>query len=76
MRRLLTLLLLLVCSVSLWAQNQTIDLNAYFKGKYMADRVTGLCWRPSSDTYAYIDDDFNIKLVNAKTGKEKLKHMM
>ncbi|MBP5205923.1 MAG: DPP IV N-terminal domain-containing protein, partial [Bacteroidales bacterium] len=72
MRRLFSLFILLVCCVSVWAQNETIDLNAYFKGKYMADRVTGLSWRPGTDTYAYIDDDHNIKLVDAAKGKETM----
>ena len=72
MRRLFSLFILLVCCVSVWAQNETIDLKAYFKGKYMADRVTGLSWRPGTDTYAYIDDDHNIKLVDAAKGKETM----
>ena len=72
MRRHLLLLLLVVCCAPLWAQNDTIDLKAYFKGKYMADRVPGLSWRPGTDSYAYIDDDHNIKLVDAAKGKETL----
>ena len=70
MRKLFIALLLMVCSAPLWAQNKTIDLNAYFEGKYRVDRVSGLSWCPGADTYAYIDDDFNIKLVNAANGKE------
>ena len=70
MRKLFIALLLMVCAAPLWAQNKTIDLNAYFEGKYRVDRVSGLSWCPGTDTYAYIDDDYNIKLVNAANGKE------
>ena len=67
-----TLLCILLSSVCLFAQNETIDLEGYFQGKYLAERINGLSWQPGTDNYAYIDDDFNIKLVNAKTGKESL----
>ena len=64
---------ILCLSMSLsFAQNETIDLEGYFQGKYLTDRINGLSWQPGTDNYAYIDDDFNIKLVNAKTGKETL----
>ncbi|MBO7445902.1 MAG: DPP IV N-terminal domain-containing protein [Bacteroidales bacterium] len=67
-----TLLCILLSSVCLFAQNETIDLEGYFQGKYLAERINGLSWQPGTDNYAYIDDDFNIKLVNAKTGKETM----
>ncbi|MBO7648165.1 MAG: DPP IV N-terminal domain-containing protein [Bacteroidales bacterium] len=67
-----TLLCILLSSVCLFAQKETIDLEGYFQGKYLAERINGLSWQPGTDNYAYIDDDFNIKLVNAKTGKESL----
>ncbi|MCQ2283312.1 MAG: S9 family peptidase [Bacteroidales bacterium] len=52
------------------AQKQEIDLKGYFQGKYLAERINGLSWQPGTDNYAYVDDDHNVKLVNAKTGKE------
>ena len=67
-----TLLCILLSSICLFAQNETIDLEGYFQGKYLAERINGLSWQPGTDNYAYIDDDFNIKLVNAKTGKETM----
>lgn len=67
-----TLLCILLSSICLFAQKETIDLEGYFQGKYLAERINGLSWQPGTDNYAYIDDDFNIKLVNAKTGKESL----
>ena len=45
---------------------QTID----FKKRYSIDNIYGIAWRPGVDMYSYIDDDQNIMLVNAKTGKE------
>ncbi|MBR6332888.1 MAG: DPP IV N-terminal domain-containing protein [Bacteroidales bacterium] len=67
-----TLLCILFSSICLFAQKETIDLEGYFQGKYLAERINGLSWQPGTDNYAYIDDDFNIKLVNAKTGKETM----
>ena len=67
-----TLLCILLSSICLFAQKETIDLEGYFQGKYLAERINGLSWQPGTDNYAYIDDDFNIKLVNAKTGKETM----
>ncbi len=64
--------ILLACSFLLRAQNESIDLNAYFYGKYVADRITGLSWQPGTESYAYIDDNHNIQLVNVKTGDETL----
>ena len=58
--------------LSLTAQNETIDLKAYFQGKYMIERVNGLSWQPGTDNYAYIDDKGDIMLVNAKNGKESV----
>lgn len=74
MKKSLFLLLLFVLSsvLTAFAQNEIIDLNAYFKRKYVADRINGLSWQPGTDNYAYIDDGYNIKLVNAKSGKESL----
>jgi dipeptidyl-peptidase-4 len=67
-------LLWIVCIsiLSLTAQNETIDLKAYFQGKYMIERVNGLSWQPGTDNYAYIDDNGDIMLVNAKNGKESV----
>ncbi len=62
--------LLLSCSLFVQAQNEMIDLNAYFQGKYMLERVRGLSWQPGSDNYAYIDEEYNIKLVDPKSGEE------
>ncbi len=67
-----TLLCILFSSICLFAQKETIDLEGYFQGKYLAERINGLSWQPGTDNYAYIDDNFNIKLVNAKTGKETM----
>ncbi len=74
LKKILTPLFLVLClSIgSSYAQNEIIDLEGYFQGKYLTDRIYGLSWQPGTDNYAYIDDDFNIKLVNAKTGKETL----
>lgn len=68
-----TLFFLLICNAIIsGAQNQEIDLKGYFQGKYLAERINGLSWQPGTDNYAYIDDNHNIKLVNAKSGKESL----
>ncbi len=72
MKKLFIFLLSISCSMALFAQNETIDLKAYFQGKYMSDRITGLSWQPGTDNYAYVDDAHNIQLVNAKNGKETL----
>ena len=55
-----------------FAQNETIDLNGVFQGKYMFERINGLSWQPGTDNYAYIDDKGDIMLVNAKNGKESV----
>lgn len=73
MKRIFTLLLVTAMTVGIMtAQNETIDLNGVFQGKYMFERINGLSWQPGTDNYAYIDDDGNIKLVNAKNGKESI----
>jgi len=73
MKRILTLILVAAMTVGmLTAQNETIDLNGVFQGKYMFERINGLSWQPGTDNYTYIDDDGNIKLVNAKNGKESV----
>ena len=73
MKRIFTLLLVTAMTVGIMtAQNETIDLNGVFQGKYMFERINGLSWQPGTDNYAYIDDDGNIKLVNAKNGKESV----
>ncbi len=72
MKKKLVLFLLYISTFALFAQNETIDLNGYFKGKYIADKLTGLSWQPGTNNYAYIDDNKNVKLVNAKTGKESI----
>lgn len=72
MKKNLVLFLLCISTFALFAQNETIDLNGYFKGKYLTDKLTGLSWQPGTNNYAYIDDNKNVKLVNAKTGKESI----
>ena len=73
MKRIFTLLLVTAMTVGIMtAQNETIDLNGVFQGKYMFERINGLSWQPGTDNYAFIDDDGNIKLVNAKNGKESV----
>ena len=72
MKKILVLFLLCISTFALFAQNETIDLNGYFKGKYLTDKLTGLSWQPGTNNYAYIDDNKNVKLVNAKTGKESI----
>lgn len=72
MKKILVLFLLCISTVSLIAQNEVIDLKAYFKGKYQAEKLTGLSWQPGTSNYAYIDKDKNVLLVNAKTGKENI----
>ncbi|MCR4965693.1 MAG: S9 family peptidase [Bacteroidales bacterium] len=67
-----TLFCLLLSCFCLFAQNEIIDLEGYWAGQYMADRIYGLSWQPGTDNYAYLDDDMNIKLVNAKNGKETM----
>lgn len=72
MKKILVLFLLVISTFALIAQNEIIDLNAYFKGKYLTDKLTGLSWQPGTNNYAYIDNDKNVRLVNAKTGKESI----
>ena len=74
MKKTILSLLWIVCIsiLSVTAQQETIDLKAYFKGKYQADRIKGLSWQPGTDNYAYIDDKGDIMLVNAKNGKESV----
>ena len=73
MKRILTLILVIAMTVGMMtAQNETIDLNGVFQGKYMFERINGLNWQPGTDNYAYIDDKGDIMLVNAKNGKESV----
>lgn len=74
MKKSITLLFAFVFSTLYFAvaQQNDIDLNGVFQGKYMFERINGLSWQPGTDNYAYIDDDGNIKLVNAKNGKESV----
>jgi dipeptidyl-peptidase-4 len=73
MKRIFTLLLVTAMTVGIMtAQNETIDLNGVFQGKYMFERINGLSWQPGTDNYAYIDDKGDIMLVNAKNGKESV----
>ena len=73
MKRIFTLILVTAMTVGmLTAQNETIDLNGVFQGKYMFERINGLSWQPGTDNYAYINDNGDIMLVNAKTGKESV----
>ena len=73
MKRILTLILVTAMTVGMMtAQNETIDLNGVFQGKYMFERINGLSWQPGTDNYAYIDDKGDIMLVNAKNGKESV----
>ena len=72
MKKIFALFLLCISVFSLIAQDETIDLKAYFKGKYQVEKLTGLSWQPGTSNYAYIDDDKNVLLVNAKTGKESI----
>jgi len=67
--RLLLVLIGLSSSV-LYAQNEMIDMAGYMQGKYRTERINGLSWQPNTDNYAYIDDDHNVKLVSASSGKE------
>lgn len=66
-----TLLLSIIGYVTVFAQKQEINLSDYFKGRYLADRISGLSWQPGTDNYAFLDKG-DIKLVNAKTGKETI----
>ena len=73
MKRILTLILVTAMTVGmLTAQNETIDLNGVFQGKYMFERINGLSWQPGTDNYAYINDNGDIMLFNAKNGKESV----
>ncbi|MBR0304421.1 MAG: S9 family peptidase [Bacteroidales bacterium] len=73
MKRIFTLILVTAMTVGIMtAQNETIDLNGVFQGKYMFERINGLSWQPGTDNYAYIDDKGDIMLVNAKNGKESV----
>lgn len=63
--------ILLSCTYMVQAQNEIIDLNAYFRGKYVADKIAAFSWQPGTDNYAYIKDG-NIQLVNAKSGQESV----
>ena len=74
MKKSITLLFAFVFSTLYFAvaQQNDIDLNGVFQGKYMFERINGLSWQPGTENYAFIDDDGNIKLVNAKNGKESV----
>ena len=73
MKRIFTLLLVTAMTVGMvTAQNETIDLDGVFLGKYRFERVDGLSWQPGTDNYAYINEDGDIMLVNAKSGKESV----
>lgn len=63
-KRIITTITFIAISLSLLAQ--TID----FKKRYVVENIYGVSWRPTTDQYSYIDDNQNIKLVNAKNGKE------
>ena len=63
----LTLLLSIFCVMFLVPVfGQTIDLSK----RYVIENIYGIAWQPGADQYSYIDDDQNIMLVNAKSGKE------
>ena len=63
----LTLLLSIFCVMFLVPVfGQTIDLSK----RYVIENIYGIAWQPGVDQYSYIDDDQNIMLVNAKSGKE------
>ena len=64
-----SLFTILLCFATL-LNAQNIDLNGYFQGKYRTDNITSLGWQPGTDNYSYVNDDHDIILVNAKTGKE------
>ncbi len=70
--RALILMMCLSAVVTTFAQTDTIDLTGVFAGKYRFDRIKNLSWQPDTRNYAYLDDNNDIKLVNAQTGKESV----
>lgn len=54
-----------------FGQTELIDLQGVFTGKYRAERVQSLCWRPASSQYAFYDAQKDAVLsVDMKNGKE------
>ncbi|MCQ2285436.1 MAG: DPP IV N-terminal domain-containing protein [Bacteroidales bacterium] len=67
----INLLLLFIAPFFVWAQENPIDLEGYFHGKYVSDTLKGLKWGEHSGEYAYWDaKNQEILVKNAKTGKE------
>ena len=66
------LLLIFVATtiIGIYPQEQLIDLEGVFKGKYKLDDLQNLSWRPDTEQYSFVKDD-NIVLVSAKTDKEE-----
>ena len=52
------------------AQNNDIDLEGVFTGKYRLDDLRNLSWRPQYQQYSYLNDQ-DLLLVDAVAGTEK-----
>lgn len=70
--RALLMMMCLSAVLTSYAQTDTIDLKGVFAGKYRFDRIKNLGWQPETRNYAYLDDNNDIRLVNAQTGKESV----
>ena len=57
--------------LAIMAQENQIDLNGYFYGKYRSDRVKNFAWGNESGQYSYFDSKDSTKVTkDAKSGKE------
>ena len=69
--RKLNYILLFMLPLAIMAQENQIDLNGYFYGKYRSDRVKNFAWGNESGQYSYFDSKDSTKVTkDAKSGKE------
>lgn len=67
MKKITLILFCLISSVAMFAQTEYIDLKGIFQGKYRAENMRNLAWRPETHQYTYIDDN-KMLIVDAETG--------
>ncbi|MDR2980517.1 MAG: DPP IV N-terminal domain-containing protein, partial [Bacteroidales bacterium] len=85
MKKNIFLLILWINSFSLFSQNQTIDLQGVFTGKYRTEGYLSLSWRPGTNQFTFLKnnnyDTLFVQEANAKTPvalltKSKLRELL
>lgn len=54
MKKSILLALLWICGFALFSQNQTIDLQGVFTGKYQTENYYSLAWRPQTTQFTFV----------------------